>query len=137
MIGVWSEYSSTFLVVFAAIVVVAFALPFLFAPIAWGRLIGFKLPEQTDLAVYFGRSLGAAALGISLICYMASQNPGAQPLVFDGLILISAVLTITHIHGAVMKIQPLIETLEIPFWFGLMLLQIAVYPAGQGYGLLG
>jgi hypothetical protein len=108
MIEAWSEYSSTFLVVFPAIIVVAFALPFLVTPIAWGRLIGFKLPEQTDLAVYFGRSLGATALGISLICYMTSKNPVAQPLVFDGLILISAVLTITHFHGAVMKIQPLI-----------------------------
>lgn len=136
MIGVWSEYSSTFLVVFSVVVLLAFALPFLFVPMAWGRVIGFRMPEQTDLAVYFGRSLGATALGICLICYMASQNPGTQPIVFDGLIVISAVLTVTHLHGAIRKIQPLIETLEIPFWFALTLLEVALYPVGQAHGLL-
>ena len=136
MIGAWSEYSSTFLQVFAAIVLVAFAVPFLFAPMAWGRMIGFKPPGQTDLAVYFGRSLGAVGLGICLMCYLASQDPAIQPVVLDGLILISAALTVTHIYGAIRKIQPLIETLEIGFWIGLLLLQIAVYPVGQGHGLL-
>ena len=136
MIGAWSEYSSTFLLVFPALVLVAFAVPFLFAPLAWGRIIGFKPPGQTDLAVYFGRSLGGVALGICLMCYLASREAAVQPVVFDGLILISAVLVVTHIYGAVRKIQPLIETLEIAFWIGLLLLQLALYPVGQGPGLL-
>lgn len=137
MIGIWSHHSTLFLQIFPAVILVAFALPMIFAPLAWGRVIGFHLPQQTDLAVYFGRSLGVAATGICLMCYSASQNPGAQPATFDGLILISALLTVTHIHGAIKKIQPLIETLEIGFWIGLMLLEIAVYPVGQGYGMLG
>lgn len=105
-----------------------FALPYIFAPLLWGKFVGFTLPENTDLAIYFGRSLGVAASGVCLMCYLASGTPAAQPIVFQGLILVSAVLTITHIYGAIKKIQPLVETLEIGAWFGMLLLQLAVYP---------
>ena len=128
MIGIWSEYSSIFLNWFALLIMLVFALPYVFAPLTWGKFVGFTLPEDTDLAVYFGRSLGVAASGISLICYLASNSPIAQPIVFSGLVFISATLTITHIYGAIKKIQPLVETLEIGAWFGILLLQLAVFP---------
>lgn len=137
MIGIWSNYSSTLLFWFPVVVLIAFALPMLLAPLTWARIIGFTLPTHTDLAVYFGRSLGVAAIGVCVMCFMASKTPAAQPLVMDGLIVIAVLLTITHIHGAVMKIQPLMETLEIGFWAGLSCLLLAVYPAGSGGGLLG
>lgn len=137
MLGVWSSYSSTFLAWFPVLILLGFALPMLLAPLAWGKIVGFALPGQTDLAVYFGRSLGAAAVGICVICYSASAVPAAQPAVFDGLLAISALLVVTHAYGAIKKIQPLVETLEIGFWAGLLCLQLAVYPAGSGTGLLG
>jgi hypothetical protein len=128
VIGIWSEYSSTFLIWFALLIVLVFAIPYIFAPLSWGKVVGFTLPEDADLAIYFGRSLGVAVSGISLICYLASNTPAAQPVVFSGLIFISATLTATHIHGAIKKIQPLVETLEIGAWFGIMILQLAVFP---------
>ena len=137
MIGVWSNYSSTFLFWFAVLILTGFALPMLFAPLAWGKAIGFARPGQTDLAVYFGRSLGVAGIGICVMCFIASKTPAAQSIVIDGLIVISALFVITHIHGAVRKIQPLIETLEIGFWIALFCLLLAVYPVGGAAGLLG
>jgi len=128
MIGIWGGYSSLFLICFAVLITVFFAIPYLFRPLSWGRAVGFTVPEDTDLAVYFGRSLGVVAIGIALICCLASATPAAQPVVFCGLILISGTLTITHIHGAIMKIQPLFETLEIGAWFAIFLLQLAVFP---------
>ncbi len=137
MIGIWSSYSSAFLFWFPVLILIVFALPMLFVPLFWAKTIRFTLPEQTDLAVYFGRSLGVAAIGICVMCFIASGIPAAQPIVIDGLIVISALYVITHIHGAIMKIQPLVETLEIGFWAGLFCLLLAVYPVGSGFGLFG
>lgn len=137
MIGIWSSYSSAFLFWFPVLILVAFALPMLFVPLLWAKTIRFTLPEHTDLAVYFGRSLGVAAIGISVMCLVASGIPAAQSTVIDGLIVISVLYVITHIHGAIMKIQPLVETLEIGFWAGLFCLLLAVYPVGSGSGLFG
>jgi hypothetical protein len=128
VIGIWSEYSSTFLTWFALLIMLVFAIPYIFAPLTWGKVVGFTLPDDTDLAVYFGRSLGVTVSGISLICYLASNTPAAQPIVFSGLVFTSATLTIIHIYGAIKKIQPLVETLEIGAWFGILLLQLAVFP---------
>ena len=137
MIGIWSSYSSTFLFWFPILILVVFALPMLFVPLVWAKTIRFTLPEHTDLAVYFGRSLGVAAIGICVMCFVASGTPAAQPIVIDGLSVISALYVITHIHGAIMNIQPLMETLEIGFWIGLFCLLLAVYPVGGGIGLFG
>jgi len=137
MLGIWSQYSSTFLFWFPVLILVAFALPMLFAPLAWAKIIRFTLPGHTDLAVYFGRSLGVAGIGICVMCFAASKTPVAQPIVIDGLFVISVLFVITHIYGAVKKIQPLIETLEIGFWFALACLLLAVYPVGSGTGLFG
>jgi hypothetical protein len=137
MLGIWNEYSSIFLIAFATLILVAFTLPMLFAPLRWAQVLLWRIPDHTDLAVYFGRSLGVAGTGIAFMCLLASQHSIVQPIVYDGLIAISAIFTVTHIHGAVRKIQPITETLEIGFWFGLMLLQIAVYPSGSGVGFFG
>jgi hypothetical protein len=137
MIGSWSNYCSTFLVGLPVLILVAFALPMLFAPLSWAKTIGFSLPEQTDLAVYFGRSLGVAAIGICVICLLASRTPAAQPIVVDGLLVISGLYVITHIHGAIRKIQPLAETLEIGFWAALTAVLLAIHPVGSGAGFFG
>ena len=136
MIGAWSSHTATFLACFPVLVMVVFGLPMLFAPMAWGRMIGFRLPEHTDLAVYFGRSLGVALSGLALASYGASTYAPAQGVVMDGLILTAGLYVLTHIHGALMRIQPMIETLEIAFFSSLVLLMLAVYPVGGESGLL-
>jgi hypothetical protein len=39
-----------------------------------------------------------------------------------------AVMTAVHVYGAIRKIQPLSETLEIGFWALLLLLAFCFYP---------
>jgi ABC-type uncharacterized transport system permease subunit len=136
MVGAWSSYTGTFLAWFPLLIMLVFGLPMLIAPMAWGRIIGFRLPDQTDLTVYFGRSLGVAISGLALAAYGASSFAPAQGVVMDGLILTAFLYVLTHVHGAVMRIQPLIETLEIAFFSTLVLLMLAVYPVGGQSGLL-
>ena len=136
MVGAWSSYTGTFLAWFPLLIMLFFGLPMLIAPMAWGRAIGFRLPEHTDLALSFGRSLGVALSGLALAAYGASSFAPAQGVVMDGLIVTAFLYVLTHIHGAVMRIQPLIETLEIAFFSTLVLLMLAVYPVGGESGLL-
>ena len=136
MVGAWSSYTGTFLAWFPLLIMLVFGLPMLIAPMAWGRIIGFRLPDQTDLTVYFGRSLGVAISGLALAAYGASSFAPAQGVVMDGLILTAFLYVLTHVHGAVMRIQPLIETLEIAFFSTLVLVMLAVYPVGGESGLL-
>ena len=136
MVGAWSSYTGTFLAWFPLLIMLVFGLPMLIAPMAWGRIIGFRLPDQTDLTVYFGRSLGVAISGLALAAYGASSFAPAQGVVMDGLILTAFLYVLTRVHGAVMRIQPLIETLEIAFFSTLVLLMLAVYPVGGESGLL-
>jgi hypothetical protein len=136
MVGAWSSYTGTFLAWFPLLIMLVFGLPMLIAPMSWGRIIGFRLPDQTDLTVYFGRSLGVAISGLALAAYGASSFAPAQGVVMDGLILTAFLYVLTHVHGAVMRIQPLIETLEIAFFSTLVLLMLAVYPVGGESGLL-
>jgi hypothetical protein len=137
MIGIWRDHCSTFLFWFPVLILSFFALPMLFVPLRWAKVIGFRLPDHTDLAVYYGRSLGVAAIGICVMSFVARKAPVAQAAVVDGLLVISTLYVVTHAHGAIRKIQPLAETLEIGFWVGLALLLLAVYPLGSGSGLLG
>jgi len=108
----------------------------LIKPLTWGLAIGFRLPEHTDLAVYFDRSLGVAISGLALATYGASSFAPAQGVVMDGPFLTAFFFVLTHIYGAVMRIQPLIETLEIAFFSSLVLLMLAVYPVGGESGML-
>ena len=134
--GAWSSYTGTFLAWFPLLIMLVFGLPMLIAPMAWGRIIGFRLPDQTDLTIYFGRSLGVAISGLALAAFGASTFAPAQGIEMDGLILTAFLYVLTHIYGAVMRIQPLIETLEIAFFSTLVLLMLAVYPVGGESGLL-
>jgi len=136
MVGAWSGYTGTFLAWFPLLILLFFGLPMLVTPLTWGRAIGFRLPEHTNLTVYFGRSLGVAISGLALAAHGASSFAPAQGVVMDGLILTAFLYVLTHIHGALMRIQPLIETLEIAFFSSLVLLMLAVYPVGGESGLL-
>jgi hypothetical protein len=76
-----------------------FALPIFLVPLKWARWFGWTIPQQTDLAVhFFGRCLGAF------------------------------ILIVVHVWGALLRIQPISETLEIGMYSGLALLTILFYP---------
>jgi hypothetical protein len=87
-------------------------------------MMRWTIPEHTDLAVYFGRCLGALALVINLIVVQAAVRSEGAAIIFQGLNLLLALMVGAHIYGAVKRIQPITETLEIGFWLALLLLNL-------------
>lgn len=84
---------------------------------------------KSDLALYFGRCLGAFALTMSCTAWYVARHRELQPLFFSMIIAIFAFMVVVHIVGAFQKVQPWTETAESPFWCGLTLLCLLFYPA--------
>ncbi|MFL5345844.1 MAG: hypothetical protein ACJ8AT_13720 [Hyalangium sp.] len=109
--------ASWFLVVATFFFMVVVALPLLFVPLTWARWFRWKLPEGgTDLTVYFGRCLGGVALAMLIAIAHAIPDPKGYYRLFDLVTLTCGLMVLIHLYGAVRKIQPLSETLEIAVW---------------------
>ncbi|MEQ1601090.1 MAG: hypothetical protein HOP04_00060 [Methylophilaceae bacterium] len=128
MLGIWGNHAGQFLSVVGWLIIVAFAIPITFWPFQWAKLVGWEIPQQTHLALYFGRCLGCVGGAVALFSILAANNPMVQPFYFKLLLTIWASMVILHIYGAIKKIQPILETLEIGFWLGLALLTLAFWP---------
>jgi hypothetical protein len=128
MVGIWSAHASEFLVVFGALAGIVFALPIFVVPLVWARAFRWNLPDDTDLAIYFGRCLGVLAVALSGFAIRAGlTGDGIVPL-FQIIIPVFVGMTLVHIWGAIRRIQPVTETIEIGFWAGLILLGLLFYP---------
>lgn len=125
----WSQYAEEFLIGLAALTFLFFTIPLLLVPMRWAKLMGFEIPTHTDLAVYFGRSVGALAASINFLALHAGLSGRAIPNVLLLIVAISAMMVLIHAWGAYKKIQPLSETLEIGFWILMGLAALAVMPA--------
>ncbi len=130
MVGMWSGYADEFLIGLAALTFVLFTIPLLLVPMRWGRLMGFQIPAQTDLAVYFGRSVGALAAATNFIALRAGLSGEGVAEIVALIVAIAVMMVFIHAWGAYKKIQPLSETLEIGFWIAMALVALAVLPAG-------
>ncbi|HYH94951.1 hypothetical protein [Hyalangium sp.] len=109
--------ASWYLVISTLFFVVVIALPLLFVPLTWARWFGWKIPEgNTDLTVYLGRCLGAAALSIIIAVAHGIPNPKSHHLLFDLVAMASGLMILIHVWGAIRKTQPLSETVEIAVW---------------------
>ena len=120
--------SSLFLLAASSIGLLVFALPLLLSPLRWARRLRWRLPEDTDLTVYLGRSLGAVATALSLCGLLAARDPRRHRIVFPMTALAGSLLTGVHIWGAIQKKQPWTETAEIPFWAAVAAGAAASYP---------
>lgn len=129
MIGMWSAHAQTFLLWFTVITTVAFVIPLFFVPIRWARMLQWNIPDDTDLAEYFGRCLGALGLVVMLIAGRAALAGEGLRIVFEVLIAIFVLMILVHAYGAVRRIQPITETLEIVFWAALLILGLCFFPA--------
>jgi hypothetical protein len=129
MIGIWGTHAAGFLLAVVAVTTPVFALPIFLVPLAWARRFGWRIPEHTDLAVYFGRCLGAFVLVLELMMLRAGLTGASIVPVYQMLIAIAAFMVVVHIWGALQRIQPLSETLEIGMYSGLGLLAVLFYPA--------
>jgi len=115
MIGTWSEFAQQYLIARAILTSVTFTIPLFFVPISWAKVLQWNIPADTDLAVYFGRCLGGVGLAICALALHAGITGQAVATVFNLLFGVFILLTIAHIWGAIKRIQPIAETLEIIF----------------------
>lgn len=129
MLGQYSEYGIEYISVLMIVTTFFFALPILFFPLLWARLMRWAVPEQTDLVVYFGRCLGAFILIIQLIMLRAITTGTGYIFTFDVLFFVFSLMLVIHIYGAIKRVQPITETLEIGLWIILLVMNIAFYPA--------
>ncbi len=128
MIGMYSSHSQLYLLVLASITSLVFALPLLLVPLTWARLMQWKIPEDTDLAVYFGRCLGAFVVGVDLMGFLGAFYPQRQQAIFEVLYFVSISMIMVHVYGAWRRIQPMTETIEIAFYALLLLLTLLFQP---------
>ena len=128
MIGIWSAHAQTFMLVFAALATVVFVIPMIFAPLLWARVLQWNIPEDTDLAVYSLRSLGSLGLAVLLVTFKAATTGEGLLFVYELFIPFFALMVVVHIYGAVKKIQPITETLEIGFWLVMLILALCFMP---------
>lgn len=129
MIGVWSGHAQSFLLIFGIAAGLTFSLPILLAPIAWAKVFRWDNPDDTDLAVYFGRCLGVFLVVLNGFVIRAGDTGDGVAWIFPLLILIFAGMTIVHIWGAIQRIQPITETIEIGFYFAMFMLGLMFWPA--------
>jgi len=128
MIGMWSTQSDKFLYVVGSGTLVLLALPLLFVPLTWAPVLGWELPKETHLAIYFGRSLGSVVSVIALFAIRAGWNKALQVYFYEFLGCVFAVTIVVHVYGAAKELQPLPETLEIGVYAVLILLTLCFYP---------
>lgn len=128
MLGYFSEYNAHYLTVLFVFTTVAFVIPIFFTPMNWGRMLLWNIPDDTDLAVYFGRCLGSFALVLEIMVLRALFTGAGLSFVCDFLILVFVLMVIVHVYGAIKGIQPITETLEIGFWAGLIVAGVLFYP---------
>jgi hypothetical protein len=119
MISETHPAASWFLLLSAGAFLVLFALPLLLAPLAWARLFRWQLPKQTDLTAYFGRSLGAVGVAITVVSLRAAATPEQNAWLIDLVVLVGGLLTGVHVWGALTRAQPWTETAEIALFAGL------------------
>jgi hypothetical protein len=119
--------ASWFLWITAGFMVLAVVLPLLLVPLSWARTVGWKIPEESDLTVYLGRSLGAVAAALCAGIARAATDVAAHAVVIELSIVAGGLLTLVHIVGALQRRQPPAETAEILVFAGLTVAMVLVY----------
>lgn len=129
MLGYYSQYSMEYITSLMVATTIFFALPIFVAPLAWARLMRWEIPEQKHLAIYFGRCLGAFILVVEAAMLRSSTTGTSFSYAFDILFVVFGLMFVVHVYGALKRIQPITETLEIGLWVTLFILNVLFYPA--------
>lgn len=129
MIGVLKSYLYIYLYVAAVATLVGYGIPLLVAPVRWARVFRWQIPQPDHLIVALGRSLGAFTCVLAAFAFKAANTPAVQPFFVDLLLWTFVAMILTHIYGAIRKIQPITETVEILLWVVLFLVTLAFYPS--------
>lgn len=129
MLGYYAQYSKEYITTLMIVTTLFFALPIFIAPIAWAKAMRWTIPDHQHLAIYFGRCLGAFILVIEAAMLRSVMTGTSYSYAFDLLFMVFGLMFAVHVYGALKRIQPITETLEIGFWVMLFVLNILFYPA--------
>ena len=129
MLGQYAQYSHQYITLLMMGTTLFFALPIFIAPIQWARLMQWKIPEDQHLAIYFGRCLGAFILVVEAAMLRSSTTGTSFSYSFDILFIVFTLMLVVHVYGALRRIQPITETIEIGFWLILLVCNTLFYPA--------
>jgi hypothetical protein len=132
MIGIWFQHAQAFLLALGVGTALLFSLPISLAPLRWARMVGWSIPEDRDLSLYFGRCLGAFALVLNLFMLRAGLTGAHLVATFEFMTLIWATMIDVHVVGALQGVQPILETYEIAFWIALVGLTTLFWPVTAG-----
>jgi hypothetical protein len=116
---VLTAHATWFLWIAGAVYLVVYALPLLLAPVVWARWFRWSIPADRDLAVYLGRCVGALAVAMIALTFRAATRPELRPIAFELIALVSALLTLVHVWGALRREQPWTEHVEIAIYLGI------------------
>lgn len=131
MIGSLQDYAGTYLILAGLSMLILFGLPLLLAPMAWARLFRWQIPPPpSQLVTFLGRSVGLFISVIALYFLRVSAIPRAQPFFFELMLWLFVGMIGLHVYGAIKRVQPVTETLEIGLWVILAMVTLAFYPAG-------
>lgn len=126
--GIWAEHAQTYLLILTIGTFFAFTLLLFFKPLLWAKIFLWKLPEETDLTIYFGRCLGAFALVTNAMFLQASLTGFGVVVMLQFFTLFCGLMVIVHVWGAIKGIQPITETLEIGLWVLFIILNLLFMP---------
>jgi len=127
MISAGHPGTSWFMLVAGVFFLLAYALPLLFAPLAWARLFRWRLPAERDLAVYLGRCVGALAVALIGAGFVAARDPHRHAVVLLHFTLAASILCGVHLWGALRREQPWTETAEIVLYGAVAAVSLWLY----------
>lgn len=128
MIGIWQSYSVIYLIAAGVVMLAAFGLPMVLAPMSWARVFRWKIPQQQELASFMARSVGVIMIILTIFAFKAVRNPTIRPFFFNLMLWIFGGMILLHAYGAIRKTQPATETIEILLWIVMSLVTLGFYP---------
>lgn len=128
MIGMWHVQAGIYLTVAGVAMLAAFGLPLVTMPMKWARAFRWDIPASTKLATFLGRSLGVILCVFAAYAIKAAVMPAAQPFVFEMMLWLLVAMLALHVYGALRRMQPITETIEIALWVVLTLTTLAFWP---------
>jgi hypothetical protein len=131
LVGRWSAHARTFLLLFAAITTMVGAVPIYLFPTEWAKALGWSVPHDTDLLLYYGRGGGSFLLIAEFLMLRAAITRTNLRLGYEVLLLTGISMVVLHVWGALHEAQPLSETIEIGFYTGVALVPLLFWPPSE------
>ncbi len=131
LVGRLSAHARTFLLVFAGVTTVVAAVPIYLFPLDWAEALGWDVPQNSDLVVYYARGGGSFLLIAEFLMLRAAMTGRNLRLGYEVLMLAGGAMVVLHVWGALREAQPLSETLEIIFYSAIVAAGVLFYPKGE------